>query len=123
MRWIFIKTYVLCLPAHNTQVLGFAVLVCAAVAMGTINNNDRLEAIEDTSDSDLRRFDDQFDTRFEEIKEDIEGSRGTAGWLLFLVIVTTIVEGIWILIRTLNFELVNLRITIFLAIVSCRVLQ
>ena len=93
----------------RTQALGFAILVSAAVAVDTINDNERLEFIED--------WDDPPD-RIEEVQDDIDGSRGAAGWLLFLVIVTFIVEGIWTVIRFLNFGLVNLRIAIFLAIVS-----
>ena len=84
-------------------------MVCAAVAVITINNNDTLETIE---------YVDNPNSRGEEILDDIKGTRGIAGWLVLVVIGTFIVEGSWILIRFLNFGLVNFRITIFLAIVS-----
>ena len=107
--------------AHNVQVLGFAVLVCNAVAVNTINNNDALEDIEDVSFSDLRDFDDRHNTTYEDIKVDIVVTRWMAIWLFIVVMATFIVEGILILIRFLNCGLVNLRITIFLSIVSCQV--
>ena len=92
------------------QALAIGVLISAAVAVGTINNNDTLE--------DILDIDDPTD-ELEEFQDDITGSRGTCSWLIFLSLVVFGVEGLWILLRFLNIGLVNLKIKIFLAIVRC----
>ncbi len=93
--------------------------ITACVALGTINNMD-----EDIRDDYINEDEDDrppllFNVNVEPPNTPgiVGGSRGACGWIIFLCLAAFFYQPLVLLLRFLNFGLVNLKISIFLAVV------
>ena len=95
----------------HVQVLGGIIMICAAAALGNVND------LSNFNEDYIDESDDAVGSRVPDTPDLVTNTRSSASWLLFLFFATVGYEGLWIMVRFLNIGLVNMQIIIFLIVV------